>query len=73
MLFRSILDTARTLNRQLETLAKIAGVVKDVTQIDVNISQHTSVITNIIAVIEREVQDREIMERIVEGLTSVTE
>lgn len=68
-----ILDTARTLNRQLETLAKIAGVVKDVTQIDVNISQHTSVITNIIAVIEREVQDREIMERIVEGLTSVAE
>ena len=68
-----ILDTARTLNRQLETLAKIAGVVKEVTQVDVNITQHNSVVTNIIAVIEREVQDREIMERIVEGLTSVTE
>lgn len=67
-----ILNTARTLNRQLETLAKIAGVVRETTQVDVTITQHTTIVAGIVAVIEREVKDPEVVQRIVEGLASVT-
>lgn len=68
-----ILNTARTLNKQLENLAKIAGVVKETTQIDVNINQHTTVVAGIVAVIEREVKDQEVFQRIVEGLADATQ
>lgn len=64
-----ILDTAQTLNKQLETLAKIAGVVQEVTNVDVNINMNTHLASNVIQIIQREVDDPAVVQRIVEGLT----
>lgn len=64
-----ILDTAQTLNKQLETLAKIAGVVQEVTNVDVNVSVNTVLASNIVQVIQREVEDPEVVKRIVEGIS----
>ena len=64
-----ILDTAQTLNKQLETLAKIAGVVQEVTNVDVNVSVNTVLASNIVQVIQREVDDPEVVKRIVEGIS----
>lgn len=64
-----ILMTAQTLNRQLETLSKIAGVVKEVTNVDVNINMNTHLASNVIQIIQREVDDPAVVQRIVEGLT----
>jgi hypothetical protein len=64
-----ILETAQTLNKQLETLAKIAGVVQEVTNVDVNVSVNTQLVGNIVQVIQREVDDPEVVQRIVEGIS----
>lgn len=64
-----ILDTAQTLNKQLETLAKIAGVVQEVTNVDVNVSVNTVLASTIVQVIQREVDDPEVVKRIVEGIS----
>ena len=64
-----ILMTAQTLNKQLETLSKIAGVVKEVTNVDVNINMNTHLASNVIQIIQREVDDPAVVQRIVEGLT----
>ncbi|NCC91282.1 MAG: hypothetical protein EOM01_13140 [Spirochaetia bacterium] len=64
-----ILMTAQTLNKQLETLSKIAGVVKEVTNVDVNINMNTHLASNVIQIIQREVADPAVVQRIVEGLT----
>jgi Mg2+ and Co2+ transporter CorA len=64
-----ILDTAQTLNKQLETLAKIAGVVQEVTNVDVNVSVNTVLASTIVQVIQREVEDPEVVKRIVEGIS----
>lgn len=66
---RLILETAQTLNKQLETLAKIAGVVQEVTNVDVNINMNTHLASNVIQIIQREVDDPAVVQRIVEGLT----
>jgi hypothetical protein len=66
-----ILDTAQTLNKQLDSLAKIAGLVQDVTNVDINITQNNSIVTNVVKVIERETADQpELMQRLVEGVTN---
>ena len=57
------------LNKQLETLAKIAGVVQEVTNVDVNINMNTHLASNVIQIIQREVDDPAVVQRIVEGLT----
>jgi hypothetical protein len=64
-----ILETAQTLNKQLETLAKIAGVVQEVTNVDVNVSVNTVLASTIVQVIQREVDDPEVVKRIVEGIS----
>lgn len=64
-----ILMTAQTLNKQLETLSKIAGVVKEVANVDVNINMNTHLASNVIQIIQREVDDPAVVQRIVEGLT----
>jgi hypothetical protein len=64
-----VLQTAQTLNKQLETLAKIAGVVQEVTNVDVNVSVNTVLASNIVQVIQREVDDPEVVKRIVEGIS----
>ncbi len=64
-----VLQTAQTLNKQLETLAKIAGVVQEVTNVDVNVSVNTVLASNIVQVIQREVEDPEVVKRIVEGIS----
>ncbi len=64
-----ILMTAQTLNKQLETLSKIAGVVKEVTNVDVNVSVNTVLASTIVQVIQREVEDPEVVKRIVEGIS----
>ena len=64
-----VLQTAQTLNKQLETLAKIAGVVQEVTNVDVNINMNTHLASNVIQIIQREVDDPAVVQRIVEGLT----
>lgn len=65
-----LIETAATLTKQLEVLAKIAGVVKEVSKTTVNTSVtiNHQVITNIVSVIEREVKDPEVVKRIVEAL-----
>jgi hypothetical protein len=66
-----ILDTAQTLNKQLDSLAKIAGLVQEVTNVDINITQNNSIVTNVVKVIERETADQpELMQRLVEGVTN---
>ena len=65
-----VLQTAQTLNKQLETLAKIAGVVQEVTQVDVNVNVNTQLVSNVIQIIEREVDDPELVQRIVEGISN---
>lgn len=67
-----ILETAQTLNKQLDSLAKIAGLVQEVTNVDINITQNNTIITNIVKVIEKETGDQpELMERLVEGVSNV--
>jgi hypothetical protein len=65
-----VLQTAQTLNKQLETLAKIAGVVQEVTQVDVNVNVNTQLVSNVIQIIEREIDDPELVQRIVEGISN---
>lgn len=64
-----ILDTAQTLNKQLETLAKIAGVVQEVANIDVNVSINTVLASTVVQVIKDEIEDPEIVARIIERLS----
>ncbi|MBN2860881.1 MAG: hypothetical protein JXK93_11505 [Sphaerochaetaceae bacterium] len=64
-----VLQTAQTLDRQLNTLAKIAGVIKDEVNVDINVSVNTQLVSNVIQVIQREIDDPEIVQRIVEGIS----
>jgi hypothetical protein len=64
-----LLDTAQTLNKQLETLAKIAGVVKEVLNVDVNVNINTVLASTVVQVIREEIDDPETVERIVERLS----
>jgi len=65
-----ILQTAQTLNRQLETLAKIAGVVQEVSKVEVNVNVSNQVISSIIQIVEKEVKDPEVLERIIKGIAN---
>ncbi len=66
-----ILDTAQTLNKQLDSLAKIVGVVQEVTNVDVNISFNKQIISNVIKIIEKEASDQpELMQRLIEGIAN---
>lgn len=66
-----ILDTAQTLNKQLETLAKIVGVVQDVTKVDVNVTFNKQIVSNVIKIIEKEAADQpELMQRLIEGIAN---
>ena len=64
-----VLDTANTMSKQLELLAKIAGIVQEVASVDVNVSINTNLASNIIEIIQREVDDPEVVRRIVEGIS----
>lgn len=65
-----LLETASTLTKQLEILARIAGVIKETNQttVNTNVVINHQAITNIVGVIEREVKDPEVVKRIVEAL-----
>ena len=66
-----VLQTATTLNKQLETLAKIVGVVQEVTNVDVNISFNKQIVSNVIKIIETEVADNpELMQRLIQGIAN---
>jgi hypothetical protein len=65
-----VLQTAQTLNKQLETLAKIAGVVQEVANIDVNVSINTVLASTVVQIIKDEVDDKEVVARIVERLSN---
>ena len=66
-----ILDTAQTLNKQLDSLAKIVGVVQEVTNVDVNISFNKQIISNVIKIIEKEAADQpELMQRLIQGIAN---
>lgn len=64
-----ILMTAQTLNKQLETLSRIAGVVKEVANIDVNVSVNTVLASNLVQIIQSEIDDPATVARIVERLS----
>jgi len=66
-----VLDTANTMSKQLELLAKIAGVVQDqVTNINID-TVNTAVISSIIQVIESEVSDQpELLKKLVQGIAN---
>ena len=64
-----VLDTANTMSKQLELLAKIAGIVQEVASVDINVSINTNLASNIIEIIQREVDDPEVVRRIVEGIS----
>jgi hypothetical protein len=61
-----ILDTAQTLSKQLELLSKIAGVVKEVANIDVNVSVNTVLASTVVQIIVEDVHDPAIVARIAE-------
>lgn len=65
-----ILDTAQTLSKQLELLSKIAGVVKEVANIDVNVSVNTVLASTVVQIIQDEVHDPAIVARIAERLSN---
>jgi hypothetical protein len=65
-----ILITAQTLNKQLETLSKIAGVVKEVANIDVNVSINAVLASTVVQIIQDEVHDPAIVARIAERLSN---
>jgi len=44
-------------------------VVQEVTNVDVNVSVNTVLASNIVQVIQREVDDPEVVKRIVEGIS----
>ena len=68
-----VLDTANTMSKQLELLAKIAGLVKE-QSVNINIDTvNTKIISNIIKVIETETADQpELMQRIIGGVADAS-
>ena len=68
-----VLDTANTMSKQLELLAKIAGVVQE-QSVNINIDTvNTKIISNIIKVIETETADQpELMQRIIGGVANAS-
>ena len=68
-----VLDTANTMSKQLELLAKIAGVVQE-QSVNINIGTvNTALVSNIIKVIEAETADQpELMQRIIGGVANAS-
>ncbi len=68
-----VLDTANTMSKQLELLAKIAGLVQE-QSVNINIDTvNTKIISNIIKVIETETADQpELMQRIIGGVANAS-
>lgn len=66
-----LLDTASVLSKQLEMLAKIAGAIEDIKNVEINVTnnQTIQIVAQVIKVLEAEIQDKDLLKRIVEGIT----